>query len=163
MKSIFSYGVGAFMLFATFWVTQLQWVPILDDANLIFHEAGHLVLFWAPAVLYFLGGTLMQLAVPLVCMVALWREGKLVSSMLCLWWLGENMLNIGWYMADARTQAIPLLGGDAVHHDWAFLLGEFGLLPYDTLLGGAVEFFGVVLMIAASVLMWFLLQHQTQK
>jgi hypothetical protein len=43
------------------------WVPILDSANLAFHEAGHPIfgMLWGRLEVY--GGTLMQLLMPGVC------------------------------------------------------------------------------------------------
>jgi hypothetical protein len=157
MRHILAYLASGLLLIATFVVVQLEWVPVLSDANLIFHEAGHVVLFWAPKLPYFLGGTLMQVTVPLVCMVAFVRSGRMASAALMLWWLGQNMVNVGWYMADARMQAIPLLGGDAVQHDWAYLFSELGLLQYDALIGGAVEACGMLCMLIAVVWLWYAL------
>jgi hypothetical protein len=162
MRHLLAYIASGALLIATFVVAQAEWVPVLSDANLMFHEAGHVVLFWAPELLYFFGGTLMQVVVPLVCMVAFVRSARMASAALMLWWLGQNMVNVGWYMADARTQAIPLLGGDAVQHDWAYLFGELGLLRYDTLIGGVVEVCGVGVMVAAVVLVFVFVKGERE-
>lgn len=157
MNTLWAYVLGGAMLVATFWVAEVEWVPVLSDANLIFHEAGHAVLFWAPRTLLVLGGTLLQLAVPCVALFALLREGRWVSGGIVLWWLGQNLVNVGWYMADARAQALPLLGGNVAGHDWTYLLGQWGLLRHDTLLGGAVQGIGVATMAAASLAVWYVL------
>jgi hypothetical protein len=61
------------------------------------------------------------------------------------WWSGENMINVGRYIADARAQLLPLIGGD---HDWAVLLsGHPKLLFYDTTMGYALQDFGVFVML----------------
>ena len=154
MRYLHAYTASALLLIATLFVARAEWVPFLSDANLIFHEAGHAVLFWSPDMAHVLSGTLMQLSVSLVCLVAFFRQRKRASASLMLWWLGQNMVNVGWYMADARAQALPLLGGDAVGHDWTYLFGQWGLLQHDTLIGGAVEVLGVTLMLVAVVWLW---------
>jgi hypothetical protein len=61
--------LGAAGLIGFFHAKQ-DWVPILDSANLIFHEAGHPLfeLLGNTAGLY--GGTLMQLLVPALIGIA---------------------------------------------------------------------------------------------
>ena len=94
-----------------------------------------------------LGGTLMQLLVPLAFTVALWRQGDRHGATVPLWWLGQNCWNISVYIKDARAQELPLVGGG--EHDWAQLLGQAGWLARDQAIGGAVYFLGFVLYVAA--------------
>jgi hypothetical protein len=99
----------------------------LDFVNLAFHEAGHLFLGFGPRTLVFLGGTLGQLAVPILLIVHfLFRNREPFAAALCMWWLGESFVNISIYMADARSLALPLVGGG--DHDWNELFFRFGLL-----------------------------------
>ena len=99
----------------------------LDFVNLAFHEAGHLFLGFGPRTLMFLGGTLAQLAVPFLLVAHfLFRKREPFSAALCVWWLGENFINISIYMADARSLTLPLVGGG--DHDWNELFFRFGLL-----------------------------------
>ncbi|MDX1388230.1 MAG: hypothetical protein R3344_03520 [Acidobacteriota bacterium] len=99
----------------------------LDYVNLAFHEAGHLFFSFGGSTLHYLGGTLGQLLVPL-SLVAwfLLREGKPFSAAFCLWWFGQNFIGISVYMGDARSLALPLVGGG--DHDWNELFFRFGLL-----------------------------------
>ncbi|MBP9749805.1 MAG: hypothetical protein KBD21_03680 [Candidatus Pacebacteria bacterium] len=133
------------------WLTYIsltqEWVPILDGANLIFHEAGHWIFFWGPQFLMVLGGTLGQIVIPAVCAVAFWREQKMLSMRIMLWWLGQNMVNVSVYVGDARAQVLPLLGGDGAGHDWAYLLHEMGLLAHDTAIAIWVASIGTALMV----------------
>ncbi len=46
----------------------------LHGVNLVFHEAGHILFLPVGAFLTALGGSLMQLLVPIVCLVALVRQ-----------------------------------------------------------------------------------------
>jgi hypothetical protein len=52
-----------------------------------------------------------------------------------LLWLGQNLINISVYAADAQARRLPLLGGNKVYHDWHYLLNEIGLLQYDAEVG----------------------------
>lgn len=130
----------------------------LDGLDLAIHEAGHLVFAVGGETLALLGGTLLQLIVPAAFAVALWRQGDRHGATVPLWWLGQNCWNISVYVRDARTQALPLVGGG--EHDWAILLGEAGWLQRDQALGGAVFLAGVVLYGAAVAAGWVLLRRR---
>jgi hypothetical protein len=108
-----------------------------------------------------LGGTLLQLLAPTAFAVALWRGGDRHGATVPLWWLGQNCWNIARYVRDARTQALPLVGGG--EHDWAFLLGRWGLLERDQAIGRTVYLAGVLCYLAAVVGGWRLLQRAATK
>ncbi len=124
------------------------WVPILDSANLAFHEAGHPLFgfLWGRLGVY--GGTLMQLLMPGACAVEMYRERKFRSYHFCVIWFAENLLNIARYMADARAHELPLVGGldpdDA--HDWTIILNRWGVLSWDIALANGVRVLAVGLM-----------------
>ncbi|OGI37962.1 MAG: hypothetical protein A2140_09135, partial [Candidatus Muproteobacteria bacterium RBG_16_62_13] len=113
---------------------------ILDHANLAFHEAGHLFfrILGDTASLY--GGTLGQLVFPVVTAVVLWRRREPLGFALAGIWFFENFLNIAVYMADARTQALPLVGGG--DHDWFNILGRWNALASDTSLARKLRAIG---------------------
>lgn len=128
----------------------------LGLVDLAFHEAGHLFLLPFGRTAHFLGGTLGQIAVPVVLAVSFLRREQPLGAAFCLWWLGENFVNVSIYMADARTLALPLLGGG--EHDWNELFFRFGLLdgPSVARVSGATRFCGVVAM-TLGVAWWALL------
>src|SRR5919112_5724600 len=131
----------------------------LDSLDLAIHETGHLVFAFGGETLHILGGTLLQLAVPAAFTFALWsrdRHGATVP----LWWLGQNCWNISVYIRDARTQQLPLVGGG--EHDWALLLGRWGWLAQDQVIGGAVYLAGAVLYGTAILAGWKLLVRGRQ-
>jgi hypothetical protein len=103
----------------------------LDLVNLAFHEAGHLFLAPFGETLHILGGTIGQIAVPVgLGIYFLKARQDRFAAAVCLWWAGENLLNIAVYMADARDLALPLVGGG--EHDWNTLFYDFGLLGQDS-------------------------------
>ncbi|MBL8253390.1 MAG: hypothetical protein JNJ76_07310 [Candidatus Competibacter sp.] len=124
------------------------WVPILDSANLVFHEAGHPVFGMLSARLSVYGGTLMQLLMPAACAWEFYRREQRWGFYLCLLWVAENLLNIARYMADARAHLLPLVGGidPEDFHDWTEIFNRWGALRHDTALASLVRIGAVALM-----------------
>jgi len=117
----------------------------LDNASFIFHEAGHLLFTPFGEFISFLGGTIMQLLVPFSFVVYFLLRIDFFSTGVCLFWLGENIINISYYIADAQIQAIPMFAGI---HDWAYILGELNLLD-RTMFFGKISFYlggGVIIL-----------------
>ena len=99
----------------------------MDLVNLAFHEAGHVFLTPFGETIHFLGGSLGQLFVPaLLIGYFLLRRPSLTGAAFCTWWLGESIVNVAYYMADARELAMPLVGGGV--HDWNWIFYRFDLL-----------------------------------
>ena len=134
-----SIGFGAFFLVALW--AEPGWVPLLDGVNLLFHEAGHPLfglLGWE--TLTILGGTLMQLLVPLLVAGSFWVRRDAYGTAVAGVWTCENLLNIARYMADARAQVLPLVGGG--EHDWTSLLSHWGCLAQDTTIAQVIRAMG---------------------
>ena len=119
----------------------------LDGIDLAIHETGHLVFAAFGEVIQFAGGTLFQLIVPAVFLGYFWRRGDRHAASVALWWVAQNLWNISVYVRDARVQELPLVGGG--EHDWAFLLGHFGLLAHDQGIGRGVHALGTLLYVVA--------------
>jgi hypothetical protein len=117
----------------------------IDNADLVIHEAGHFFFMFFGKFIYTLGGTLMQMLLPSLITWYFWRNTYRTGIQVGLLWLGQNLINISVYAADARAQALPLLGGNKVYHDWAYILGATDLLQYDTEVG--YFFFGLAIII----------------
>lgn len=132
------------------WLGPQGWFPILDSANLALHEAGHPLvgIFSARATVY--GGTLFQLVFPLAVAWHFRRAASAGGIATALIWLGENLFNIARYMADARTQELPLVGGG--EHDWTEIFGRWGILHLDTRIAGMTRLVGVLLV--TGVMVW---------
>ena len=118
------------------------------------------ILNWAPARVLLLNAVLgvrnaAALGSPAAFAVALWRKRDRHGATVPLWWMAQNCWNVSVYVRDARTQELPLVGGG--EHDWALLLGRFGWLERDQVLGGAIYLVGVVLYAVAIVGGWVFL------
>jgi hypothetical protein len=119
------------------------WVPILDSANLALHEAGHPLTGILSSRLGVYGGTIFQLAFPVAVAVHFPRRGHAAGAAAGAVWLGENLLNVARYMADARVQELPLVGGG--DHDWTEIFSRWRILHLDTRVAGLTRIAAVAL------------------
>ncbi len=107
----------------------------IDNADLVIHEAGHFFFIFFGKFIYTAGGTLMQIILPSIIAWYFFRNLYRTGVQISLLWLGQNLINISVYAADARAQKLHLLGGSKVYHDWHYLLGQLNMLQYDTQTG----------------------------
>lgn len=116
---------------------------LLDSVDLAIHETGHLVFAPFGEWMGVFGGTLFQLLVPAAFVAHFaWRR-ELFAASACLWWVAQSLWNTSVYIADARAQVLPLVGGG--EHDWEYLLGAAGLLARDQEVARLVHGVGVLL------------------
>jgi len=161
-------GCGLFTIILLWISLNLALAPVeqnragasfLHLINLPFHEAGHIFFIPFGDFMHSLGGTLGQFMIPLICMGAfIFYRFDNFAAAVCLWWTGENFLDIAPYVNDARAGVLPLIGGNTGQsspygfHDWEYLLTETGLLGYDQQIAMACAFVGTLVM--ASALLW---------
>jgi hypothetical protein len=118
---------------------------VIDSANLVVHEGGHLLFGWFGRTIGLWGGTILQWLVPLLLAVYFFRERQPAAFVFCIFFFFENWLYTATYMADARAMALPLVTtGDAdyVEHDWNTIFSSLGVLPYDTRIAAVVRVLG---------------------
>jgi hypothetical protein len=115
-------------------------LPIIDHANLAFHEAGHVIFGLLGSTLGLYGGTLGQLVIPAIAAGTFWKQREPVGCAVAGVWFFQNFLNIARYMADAPAQLLPLVGGG--DHDWTTIFGRWGTLPSDTTIATVVHYAG---------------------
>jgi len=118
---------------------------LIDNADLVIHEAGHIFFIFFGKFIYTAGGTLMQIILPSIIAFYFFRNEYRTGVQFALLWLGQNFINISVYAADARAQKLPLLGGSKVYHDWNYLLGELNILHLDAEVG--YFFFGIAILV----------------
>jgi hypothetical protein len=126
--------------------------------DLIIHEAGHAIFRLLGEFVMFLGGTLMQLLVPIGITAYFWYHRQRFSAAVTLFWVSINLFDVSIYMKDARSQSLPLLGGEAVTHDWFYLFGATGLLQQDQMIGNLVYFLGCCIYVVAIALGFYFSQ-----
>ena len=122
---------------------------LIDNADLVIHEAGHIFFSFFGKYIYTLGGALMQILLPCVILWYFMSNYYRTGMQFTLLWLGQNFVNISVYAADARAQALPLLGGNSVYHDWHYLLSKIDLLEYDHEIGYLIFGIGIVVFLIA--------------
>jgi hypothetical protein len=130
-----------------------QW---MDLVFIPIHEGGHLLFRFFGEFLAVAGGTLLQLAVPLLLGAYFILRRQVQGTAFCLFFFFEQFLPISVYMADAREQVLPLLtvgDTDEVIHDWNYLFTKFGVLDHDTQIAQAFRIIGWIGMLATTAWM----------
>ncbi len=141
--------LGLFFFTLVILTSPVRLVPFLDNANLLIHESGHT--FFAPLgeFMGFLGGSLTQLLVPAAFALYFWYSGHKFSLAACLFWTGENLINISVYIRDARSQLLPLINNGI--NDWNWILGKLQMLQFDQVIGGIVYDAGLAICLGSLV------------
>jgi len=123
--------------------------------DLVFHEAGHVVFMPFGSFMGVLGGTLGQLIMPIVVMVALIvTANDNFGGSVGLWWLGQSLMDCAPYIADARALKLQLVGGGSGRdrpgfHDWENILLDLNLIDHDLQIGAMAHVLGAVVMLVA--------------
>ena len=137
-------GSGPFLMI------DLVFIPIHEGGHLLFRMFGELIMV--------AGGTLLQLATPLMLAAVFIFQRQGAGPAVCIFFFFEQFLPISTYMADARALELPLLtvgDGEDVIHDWNYLFGRFGLLHYDTEIAHAVRIIGWIgMLITVAWMIW---------
>jgi hypothetical protein len=137
-------------------VANLVGIPVVYSALLAVHEAGHVVLALLSPTASVYGGTVFQLLFPLLFIHHAARRGQLTAVAASGVWLGESLLNMAAYMADARARVLPLVGfTDEPGHDWENIFSRWGLLQHDLLIANLAR--GLALLVMAVAVGWLLL------
>ena len=137
---------------ALYWILNRGEYGLIDNADLVIHEAGHLFFKFFGQYIYTLGGTLIQIILPSIIFYYFFRNDYRTGMQVSLLWLGQNFINISVYAADAQTRKLPLLGGNKVYHDWHYLLNEVGLLQYDAEVGYFFFSIAIIIFIIAIIM-----------
>lgn len=95
---------------------------VLDTINLFIHEAGHLFARPFGRVVHVLGGSLFQVLLPLALLVVTWRQNVRQVPPVAFW-VGESMINVSVYIADAPHKKLRLIA-QGLTHDWNWLLSD---------------------------------------
>jgi hypothetical protein len=161
---VIRFARGAAIAGLAVWTWQFAAAPmgvavadsVLHLPNLVFHEAGHVILGVFGRFISVLGGSLFQFAVPLILAGAFLRQQDAFGAAVCTWWAGQNLLDVAPYIADARALQLVLLGGqtgaEVEGHDWEYLLTQMNLLHMDRTIGLACHWVGLATM--AGALLW---------
>lgn len=133
-------------LFAKYVENPHYW-SFLNNVNLIFHEAGHLIFMFFGEFVMTLGGSLFECLLPLLLTIPFFISKNYFGVSFCLCWLSVALFDVSLYISDAQERALPLLGGNT-SHDWNYLLNELGVLAKDDFIAGIVRIVAIVTMLA---------------
>lgn len=114
----------------------------IHGVNLIFHEAGHTIFAMFGQLIHLLAGSGMQILVPTVISGYFLFTRQPFAAAVALCWVGENFWDVSVYIKDAQERALPLLGGEAVLHDWHFILVILRQLDHDDAIGNVAYIIG---------------------
>lgn len=114
------------------------------------HELGHLLFSPFGETLTIAGGSISQLAFPLLAAGLLYRQGDYFGVAVGGTWLASSLANLSLYVGDARAEELPLVGfSDDPEHDWNWLLDHFNALNLDTRLAELIRGIGVLVLVAS--------------
>jgi hypothetical protein len=127
----------------------------LDLVDLPIHETGHLVFRPFGEFASIAGGSLFQIILPSVFVGSfVWRQ-QYYSAAIVAFWVGQSLLNIWIYAADAVVMQLVLTSGltgsEGSFHDWNYMLTRTGLIGSTAIVAGIIRFLGTAAIIAAAV------------
>ncbi len=109
----------------------------VDTFLLIVHEAGHT--FFSLLRIRFLtilGGSLLQIFIPLAILGYCWVNQKNIGMQFSLFLVGFSWLDVATYAADGSERQMPLIGGlGKESHDWHNILSQLNALEHDITFG----------------------------
>ena len=142
---------------AQIYTKATEWI-FIQNANLIFHEAGHVIFSFFGEFIHVLGGTLGEFLVPLIVTVHFFLNKNLYGAGFGLWWTSTAFWSISVYARDAQVQLLPLITGNSENHDWTYILGQLNILHKDQLVGNI--FLGMSMFFFACALLVFIFDFQ---
>jgi hypothetical protein len=145
-KLIFACIAGLYFLWCAW--NPYEW-RLIDGANLLIHEAGHLFFRPLGEFMMFAGGSLFQVIVPAVFVGYFIWQKSYYSAAIVLFWVGESILNVSIYAGDSLALQLPLIGGEDSIHDWNWMLGQLGMLKSTAKIAGILRFTGTVVILFA--------------
>ena len=122
-------------------------IMAMDMVDLFIHEAGHFFFSFFGQVIYFMGGSLFQIILPIVTLVVFART-SIRSMSFTLFWIGESIVNVSIYVADAQWKRLPLISRHATH-DWNWICVHLNLLDDAETIGAVLNIIGIITCIGA--------------
>lgn len=157
-------GMTIFLIICCVWSHILffaadPWI-LLDNANFMVHEIGHLMFIFFDEFIMMLGGSLFQLLVPAIIAIYFGLKKSAFACGFGIFWLGNNFVNVARYIADARAQTLTIYGSG---HDWNWILSRLDLLSQDTAIADVVYFAGRSLLVIALIIMAWAIWRKISK
>ena len=151
LKLVFAAVVAFYFLWIAYDPLQGSFLDLVD---LPIHEAGHPIFGIFGEFIGIAGGSLFQVIMP--CVFAgyfIWHY-KYYSAAVVLFWVGQSILNVYVYAADAVIMRLVLTSGltgsEGGFHDWNYMLTRTGLIGSTKLVAGLIRTVGTFTILAAA-------------
>ncbi len=116
--------------------------PLVYYPLLAIHEVGHYIFSWGSEMLMVAGGSITQVAIPLLVSLIFLKQRDFFIFTSLIWTSGISIYNVGVYASDARECNLPLVApvmleedSETIMHDWNRLLSHYDLLHLDDRIG----------------------------
>ncbi len=162
-----SYPKLIFAALLTIYFLWIAYAPMqgsfLDTVDLPIHETGHLIFRLFGEFMGIAGGSLFQVILPAVFVGYFWWHEKHYSAAIVLFWVGQSIINVYIYAADAVVMQLVLISGftgsEGSFHDWNYMLTTLGLLDSTKTVAGLIRAVGTLTILAAAVTSIFYAFH----
>lgn len=128
----------------------------LDNVDLPIHETGHLLFRILGEFMGIAGGSLFQVIFPAVFVGYFIWQKSYYSAAIVLFWVGQSVLNVWVYAADAVVMQLVLTSGftgsEGSFHDWNYLLTATGLIDSTKTVARIIRFIGTLTIITAGAM-----------
>lgn len=151
-KLIFAIILSIYFIWIAFAPMQGSFLDLVD---LPIHETGHLIFRLFGEFMMIAGGSLFQVIFPAVFVgYFVWHE-KYYSAAIVLFWVGQSIINVWVYAADAVVMQLVLTSGftgtEGSFHDWNYLLTQTGLIRSTKAVASIIRLAGTLVIIAAGI------------
>jgi len=151
------------LVFAVLLVVYFLWIAFdpmqgsfLDIVDLPIHEIGHLLFRPFGEFMMVAGGSLFQVIMPAIFVGYFIRQKSYYSVAITLLWVGQSIINVYIYAADAVVMQLVLTSGftgsEGSFHDWNYLLTYLGLINSTKSVAGIIRLLGTFTIIAGGIL-----------
>ena len=149
------------LIFAVLLTIYFLWIAydpmqgsFLDHVDLPIHETGHLLFRPLGEFMGIAGGSLFQVTFPAVFVgYFIWRL-EYYSAAIVLFWVGQSILNVWVYAADAVVMQLVLTSGftgsEGSFHDWNYMLTATGLINSTKTVAGLIRAVGTIVIVTAA-------------
>jgi len=151
------------LVFAVLLVVYFLWIAFdpmqgsfLDIVDLPIHETGHLLFRPFGEFMMVAGGSLFQVIMPAIFVGYFIWQKSYYSAAITLLWVGQSIINVYIYAADAVVMQLVLTSGftgsEGSFHDWNYLLTYLGLINSTKSVAGIIRLLGTFTIIAGGIL-----------
>jgi hypothetical protein len=151
------------LVFAGILTLYFVWIALdpmggsfMDLVDLPVHEAGHVLFRLFGEFMSIAGGSLFQVIVPVIFAGYFWWREQYYSMAIVLFWVGQSIINVYVYAADAQVMQLVLISGltgsEGSFHDWNYILTATGMISSTKIVAGIIRAAGTLTIVTAAVI-----------